>query len=148
MLKFNEKPYLSKAYFLDEAGKWLTKKDLEAISAADINDFYPKARDMDLVKEYKKFEKKLREEISSLRRKERRSLSVLKSLVLEGSPLDIEKRLLGLRWEFIEEKEQGHYFDIGFLGMYFLKLQVLERLFTFDKEKGTLIFDSLCEVKI
>ena len=52
-----------------------------------------------------------------------------------------------LRWEFIEQEEAGHYFDLDFLILYFLKLQILERLVSFDKKKGQDRFESLTKIK-
>ena len=63
----------------------------------------------------------------------------------KGTPLDIERKLLFSRWAWIENKEEGHYFDLDFLLMYFIKLQILERLFTFDAQKGKERFMLLCE---
>ena len=152
-LKFNQRTYINKEFFLTEARKWLTNRDLAALYQVDINDFYYKESDIKILKEYKDFERKLREEIASFRkpqapRADDRPLGFLKPDILKGSPLEVEKKLLFLRWQFIEEKEGGHYFDLEFFLMYFLKLQILERLFIFDKEKGIAEFDTLCEVKL
>ena len=54
----------------------------------------------------------------------------------DNNPLDIERQLIILRWRYLEEQDAGHHFDINFLVIYFLKLQLLQRLFIFDKEKG------------
>ncbi len=152
VLKFNERPSIGKDYFLDEAKKWLSPKDLEIIVDLNINDFIFKKDDLTVLREYKYFERVLREELVLFRKNsysniDSKVLTVVSLSVLEGNPLDVERKLLLLRWTFIEEKEQGHYFDLESLCLYFLKLQILERLFIFDKEKGTLVFDKLCEVK-
>lgn len=150
-LKFNERTYLNREDFLTEAKKWLVNRDFAILSQTDINDFYPRRRDPSVLKEYKNFEKTLREGLRVLRKasgedKKYRPFAFLRTILREGSPLDIEKKLLELRWKFIEEKEIDHFFDLEFLILYFLKLQILERLFTFDKDKGTARFDALCEV--
>ena len=152
MLKFNEKPVIGKDYFLDEAKKWLSLKDLESVLGLNINDFISKKNDLNVLREYKYFERVLREELVLFRKSlysniDSKALTVLDLSIMEGNPLDVERKLLLLRWDFIEEKEQGHFFDLELLCLYFLKLQILERLVIFDKEKGTLVFDKLCEVK-
>ena len=147
-LKFNEKTYLNRKGFLEEASKWLSASDFNILCKVDLDDFYFKRDDCAIVKEYKGFEKALREEIAATRKKQEKETAreFLKSYLLEGSPLDIEKKLLRFRWDFIDEKEQDNYFNLEFLIMYFLKLQILERLFTFDKDKGTVAFDVLSEI--
>jgi len=58
-------------------------------------------------------------------------------IIQEGkNPLEIEKRLMRAQWDFLEEQEIGHFFDLDFLIIYYLKLQILERMFSFNKEKG------------
>ncbi len=54
-----------------------------------------------------------------------------------GSPLAGENVLNRARWAFLDELETGHHFDMEKLVVYFLKLQILERKASFDKEKGT-----------
>ena len=53
-----------------------------------------------------------------------------------------------MRWQFIENLEGGHIFDLEALILYFLKLQIQKRLFTFNKEKGEAIFDELSAITL
>ena len=48
---------------------------------------------------------------------------------------------------FLEEKEFGYHFDMNTLMLYCLKLQILERLAAFEKEKGKTRFERLAEVR-
>lgn len=151
-LKFATKPPISRKWFLEEARKWLGERDFLFLLQADINNF-TELKELPLsLKEYRSFEKNLRQELAFFRkaRKEGREYKIssyLEDIITTGNPLEVERKLLYLRWKFIEEKETGHYFDIELLILYFLKLQILERLFTFDKEKGRENFDKLCEVE-
>jgi hypothetical protein len=151
-LEFDKKTTLGREDFLAQSRKWLTNSDYELLSRVDLDDFYSKPGDLGLLREYKDFERVLREEIASTREASSesgaKSKEVLKAQLLEGSPLDVEKKLLRFRWEFIEEKGLDHYFNLQFLIFYCLKLQILERLFTFDKDKGTAVFDKLSEVNL
>ncbi len=152
LLKFDEKTYLNRQYFLDQSQKWLSGQDYEMLSKVDLDDFYSTSKELAILKEYKDFERLLREEIASTRKEaedtQYRTKELLKAYLLEGSPLEVERKLLRFRWDFIEEKSLQHYFNIQFLIYYFLKLQILERLFTFDKDKGTVVFDKLSEIHI
>lgn len=151
LLQFGESTNINREGFLREARKWLGEKDFSLLLQADINNFSEGQNLPEILSDYRGFERELRSELSLLRealkaKREYKTSPALLSIVSEGNPLDIEKKLLHLRWKFIEEKEEGHYFDLEFLILYFLKLQILERLFTFNKEKGMMVFDKLCEV--
>jgi len=153
LLKFTQATYIKRDYFLQEAGKWLSSKDFMVLSGADINDVSLKNHSFSVLIEYKIFERGLRDELrlwrEALRTNRECAISPdLRKALTQGNPLDIEKNLLQLRWNFIEEKEEGHYFDLEFLILYFLKVQIIERLFTFNKEKGMAKFEKLCEVHL
>jgi len=145
-LTFGQESYIDREHFLDEAKKWLSDKDFSMISGVSLNDFYSRDGDNEVLAEYKNFERALREEIASFRKNESRVGTSFNLNLSEGTPLEIERTLLGLRWKFIESLEAGHFFDLEILILHFLKIQVLERLLTFDKGKGTVVFDKLCEV--
>ncbi|MBN2120263.1 MAG: DUF2764 family protein [Candidatus Omnitrophica bacterium] len=150
-LRFADRTHLDSKSFLKEAEKWLCVGDFSILSGVNLNDFSLKPQDPTVLKAYKEFELGLRESFSLWRKSrkegsEERVSAFPLSLVKEGTPLEAETRLLHWRWKFIEEKEEGHYFDLTFLIIYLLKLQILERLFTFDKEKGRKKFEELCKV--
>ena len=69
-------------------------------------------------------------------------------IVRKGNPLEIEKKLLHLRWMVVDSMELMHHFDFEYLILYFIRLQILGRLCSFDKEKGLDTFDRLCEVRM
>ncbi|MFH1202003.1 MAG: DUF2764 family protein [Candidatus Omnitrophota bacterium] len=151
LLQFGKRPHIDREYFLNQAQKWVGARDFAILCQADINEFSDKKKSTGLLREYDNFERLLREELKFIRARRGQdidytSLRQVSASVLEGTPLEVERKLLFLRWQFIEEKELGHYFDLEFLGLYFLKLQILERLFSFDKQKGEAAFDRLTEV--
>ena len=153
LLKFNEKTYIDRGLFLAEGRKWLEEKEFLTLSSTNLNDFLVKNQDSGILRRYKDFEKTLRQALVLFRQAnkeeaEYKPSGVLGPHTLEGTPLEIEVKLLLRRWKFIEELEAEHYFDLEFLILYYLKLQILERLSRFDKEKGTLIFDQLSEVRV
>lgn len=137
--------------FLDEASKWLLPYHFELIKISSIENFDKLSGKCDLVEKYKKFEWALRKYIAS-RRGENKSKEVdlynVGNSINQNTPFDSEISLLKLRWDYIENLEVGHNFDFEKVICYYIKLQILERLLKFNKEKGTKIFDSLCEVKL
>ena len=136
--------------YLEEAKKWLSARDYVILSRVDLDDICPTAHSPVELKEYVKFESRLRNDIAHWRKarqagQEYRPVSFPPSFVEDGTPLEVEKKLLRLRWAFIEHLEAEHHFDLEFLILYCLKLQILHRLFSFNKEKGASIFNRLYE---
>lgn len=154
LLKFAKEPYITKKDFIAEAEKWLSQRDFIILSRVDINNFFKDKEDTSLLRRWKEFEHCLRNELALFRRARRKKSEYrlrgdLARIIQEGSnPLEIEKRLLLFRWNFLDEQELEHFFDLGFLIIYYLKLQILERLASFDKEKGRARFaaNSLVEL--
>ena len=52
------------------------------------------------------------------------------------SPIDAEQALDKARWDFLDELQTSHHFDLEKLIIYYLKLQLLERKSLFNEEKG------------
>lgn len=150
-LKFGEENYINNDSFLEEAKKWLSEKNYKHLQEADIDNLEEKTK-ISFLQEYKQFELTLRKELAAYRENKNRQQEyqpkeVLKKDLLEGNPLEVEKKLLYYRWQQIEESSNDYVFNLEAVIAYFLKLQILEKVLSFDKEKGTKKFDSLIEVK-
>ena len=140
-LYFDRESFLTIEIFLREAKKWMRSGEYRYLSNIDLFDTSPDKRDPRMWREFKKRETRFRDELAQWRRSRREGKEIKKtafpvSLIRDGNPLDIEKKLLKYRWEYIEELEKVHHFDLEFLILYFLKLQILRRLALFEKEKG------------
>ncbi|MBC8180979.1 DUF2764 family protein [candidate division KSB1 bacterium] len=152
-LVFGKETDMSITKFLDEAQKWVSEKDLTSlsrISKANLSD--SKTKDH-VLKQYNDFESQMRSDIGLWRDAQRRDLDFKPtgfpvSMLKDGDPLEIEIRLMEKQWTFIDEMEREHHFDIGFLILYFLKLQLLSRYFAFNKEAGMEKFQKLYSVTI
>ncbi|MCP4653071.1 MAG: DUF2764 family protein [Candidatus Omnitrophica bacterium] len=138
-LNFGQQPRVTSVFFLQEAKKWLSEKEYAILSGVSLNNFVVNEQERGVLLEYKTFEYNLRKEIVSLRKQKETT---------KENPLETEKKLLLRRWQFLENISAMHNFDTEFIIAYFLKIQVLERLFTFNKEKGLMVFDALCEIKL
>jgi len=150
-LFFGKRPSISRDDFLSQARKWLSPDDFSIISGTGINNFSGIQTVSSILNAYSEFERKLLEELYLYRRARKTNSEYKLSLDLgldisKSSPLDVEKALLFFRWQFLEEQSLGHYFDLEFLVVYFLKLQVLEELFTFDKIIGKEKFEEICRI--
>ncbi|HBY17700.1 MAG: Uncharacterized protein XD77_1308 [Marinimicrobia bacterium 46_47] len=135
-------------WFLDEARKWLSPRDYLKVASASIRHYEKPPYGSKTSLQYADFEKKLRRELAGYRKArkedhEYRLQGFSQNLVKEGNPLEIEKKLILERWAYLDELEFGHYSDVDFLVITALKIQLLERLMSFDKEKGMEIFESV-----
>lgn len=152
VLVFDKPSYLTITHFLEEAYKWLNTRDYHTLIQAKLENTESIKRGSRLLKEYRRFEYDFRMELSLLRKalKSGQDFKPEKfpiSLVKEGNPLEVEKKLLAWRWAYLNEHEKNHHFDLGFLIVYYLKLQILEHLSRFNKEKGLEIFHQLIALR-
>jgi hypothetical protein len=150
-LFFGKEPSLTVEKFLEEAQNWMDAKDYQVLSQVDMNDFDVKKKINQVFDDYKFFENKIRSDIALWREAQKRDQEYKPSnfpvsTIKEGTPLEIEVRLMEMRWQFIDELEREHHFDLGYLILYYLKLQILQRYFIFNKEEGLKKFQKLCEV--
>jgi hypothetical protein len=150
-LKFGEKNHIDNDSFLEEAKKWLSEENFKDLQEANIDNLEGKTK-IRFLQEYKKFELTLKKELAAYRENKNRQQEyqpkeVLKKDLIEGNPLEVEKKLLYYRWQQIEESSKDYFFNLEAVIAYFLKLQILEKVLSFDKEKGTKKFDSLTEVE-
>ena len=153
LLAYDKEPAMSSEAFLEEAEKWLSGKDYAILSQArydstDIGISKPK-----LLKAYVAQEFLFRSELAAWRKAQKEGVdykpeSFPVSLIKDGNPLDIEKGLLNRRCDMISQVESDHHFDLEFLILYFFKVQILEKLSLYNKEKGLEIFQKISKVEI
>lgn len=152
-LIFGREAPITIEYFQAEADKWLSDREWKALNAVDIARFSLHGNDHAVVKKYLEYELRIRTDIAQWREARKSDLeykpSTLPSSVLkEGTPLEVEVKLMELRWSFIDEMMRDMHFEFGYLILYYMKLQLLQRFFTFDREKGLEKFQKLYEVNV
>ena len=153
MLFFGREAGITNEQFLDEAKKWLSAKDYDLLAQLDMGAMTSEVRGNKVVQAYSSFEAELKHDIANWRKAVQRNLdykpeTVPVSLLKEGNPLEVEMKLLQLKWDLIDQMEREHDFDLGFVVLYYLKLQILQRYLTFDKELGLEKFQKLYEVSV
>jgi hypothetical protein len=151
MLFFDRETWISITDFLYEAQKWLSPADRRILTDVSIDTSVADKHNIAVLQEYQIHEYALRSELQQYRLARRKGQEYKPSLfplalIKEGNPLDVEKKLLDLRWQLLEELAFGHYADIEFLCLYYLKLQILERLKKFDLEIGREKFKTYTEL--
>lgn len=144
---------ISDDFFLSESQKWLTIKDYSILQNSILNKFSENTKHPLVLSLFKEFEKNLLYDISGWRKakkenREYKTMMIDIKLLDKSNPLEIEHHLLKVRWDFLDELSWDHHFDLSFLIIYYLKLQILKRLHTFNKEKGLENFHKSCEVNL
>ncbi|MBN1781423.1 DUF2764 family protein [bacterium] len=150
-LFFDKAPAMTVSAFLEEAGKWMGNRDLRKLEAVQLLKLDPDIRLPREIREIQQFEEDLRQDLAEWRQSRKRGAEYKPGLfplsaVREGNPLEVEKKLLLLRWRFIDQFEQDHHFDLTLLMLYYLKLQILEKLAIFNREKGLERFQQISKV--
>ena len=70
-------------------------------------------------------------------------LGVMPNSVLAGNPLEREKNIMKWQWEELDTIETGKTFTMTEVMVYKLKLQILQRLHSFDAQKGAEVLASV-----
>jgi hypothetical protein len=151
LLHFDKKAAVSVDYFLDFCCGHLKPDDYTLLIRADFQNFsdtFPQAK---VYMQYRTWEVALRNELVRLRAAKieqdaipylRPGIEIFSLRTLarkafeESSPLKGEEILNKARWDYLEELETGHFFDIQKLVIYHLKLQLLNRKACFQDELG------------
>lgn len=143
MLIFNGQLPLSFEKFLQLCQGLIPDRDIEIIKiTSEKTDYVYKGKQL-VLKKWFSFETALRNEFVKIRASYRHIDPVpylrqdgdtgfslfhaVMSAHRNPSLLDSERALDQERWNFLEELERGHYFDLDFLIVYALKLLILER---------------------
>ncbi|MBN2010188.1 DUF2764 family protein [candidate division KSB1 bacterium] len=147
-LAFGKEPGITIERFLDEAEKWMDDGDYRILQTVDSSNVAISKQDPGDLKSYKQFEFALRSDIAAWREAQAKDVdykpaSFPVSMIKEGNPLDVELKFMDMRWQLLDEIEREHHFDFTYVIIYFLKLQLLHRYFTFDKEQGLNKFQKL-----
>lgn len=151
-LRLEEKPAVSGESFLSECAKWLSPSDFALLESAGTADPPAPSNGNRILKEWRSLDASFRRDLSAARRirqqasGERLPVSVA-SVFSKATPLLMEKEIAAKRWAILDGLEYGRYFDIDFLIIYFLKLRILERLISFNRDEGIKVFDDACEVQ-
>lgn len=158
MLLYTEPPRLSPEDFLLEAGRLLGAAEARTLEAARLSNFDPAACASPAFNRYREWEIGLRARLALMRAAARKedetpyarlggetveTARFARSAFEAPDPLQAEEILLRARWDMLSNLEVLHFFDMEFLVVYFLKLQVLARRALLSQENGRPRFDSL-----
>jgi len=159
MLEFGMKMPFSYSKFLMLCREQLTEHDMGIIKRTGIEPCEDFEENSMALREWKKFDIALRNEIVRVRASKKAEDPVkyiwgesyvnpylagsAQWAISQDSPIEAELSLDRLRWEKIEELGRGHYFDIDYLITYTLKLQLLERWERINSGNGMEVLQGL-----
>lgn len=159
MLTFGTRPPMSNQEFLERCNDQLRQADLELIKKALLIPPKEIKKTNSTLSSWTEFEDASRNELVNYRAKKlgrdpavyfrgaympNPHIVAMISLAAQAeNPLMVERRLDLSRWEKLEEIELLHYFDLQFLIVYYLKLQILNKWASIRAEKGRAVLDAL-----
>ena len=150
-LSLSEELPVRKDDFLANCEKYLKKTDFNILESISLFDVEKDEAFFDIVRRFFGWERGVRNALVRLRAEKLglkpdefvrgEIVDHSQTLLAEeafntDSPLMAEEILNRARWRYLDELEFGHYFDIERLVVFFIKLQILERISSFDAEEG------------
>ena len=156
LLQFDDKPpvTLEDLYYMCRGN--IASEDLDLLQTVSLEPSEPFGNE--ILKKWYAWETSLRNELVKIRsqkmgiesEKYQRegdvvpgSADTAREAANQDSPLAGEELLNKARWNFLEELEVGHYFDLYKLMVYALKLQLLLRRSRFTAEQGREKFEQI-----
>lgn len=163
LLFYHTDQAMSRPEFLELCRPLLAKADFRVLSAAGLSSFATGSSGCVVLDKWLEWEKALRNELVKLRAKKKAVepegqlvdyaellgvAELARQAAAEESPLAAEDRLNRARWDYLDQLEVLHFFDLAKLVIYSLRLQVLERKRLFDRERGKTRFQAQYAVTI
>lgn len=158
MLFFGESAPINEETFLELCREQLKKADYIQLTDATIDNYNVKQISNPVTQMWRKWEVSIRNELAKLRAQEKgkdpepyiiESESVLghfelaKETLSNTSPYEAETALYEARWNYLEELGTNRFFTLESLIVYYLKLQILEKLEQFTRERGGEHFEEI-----
>jgi hypothetical protein len=155
-------PPIRKEDFLAMCKRYVKKSDFDMLRSVQLIDAKQKEIPSGVLGDFLNFELRLRNALAILR-SQRLGIEIEDSVSYDTSdheqillaeeafhapsPLKAEVILNKARWRYLDEIEFGHYFDMEKLIIFFIKLQMLERIALFDAERGLMTLQSILNLE-
>jgi len=161
-LRWGEKPAVGSRQFLDHCREELGEKPAAVLESLTLCPEGAQEGQTDVARRWSDYETFVRNTLAELRSaktfkgqvavKQRHTSHLspsdvkrLEDVMAMTSPLERESALDQLRWTCLEEIGAGHYFDLGAIEVYVLKLMLLEKQSSRQLEAGRAAFQELME---
>lgn len=156
MLRMDQTSYMDYSEFLSTCKAVMSDSDYAVLSSASLNKI--NQSNNSFLSGFNKYKNMINYEMAFQRaqnlnldtdsyknteEKETEIIDKVRQAVSNESPLEAEKIILSLYWDYLERKAGLHTFDLTALLTYALRLQILSRLSLFTEEKGKKEFNEL-----
>ena len=135
-LSLGEAPPITIDEFNDDAKRQLSARHFKALQSVDIQKLDAKVG----VRSISSLLETIKEDLSEVRKAKKQSRQAkperLPLNALRGNPLEREMNIMQWQWEELQDIEAGKTFTLTEVLVYKLKLQLVERLYSFNKVKG------------
>lgn len=142
-LSLGEAPPITIDEFNDDAKRELSSRHFKALQSVDIQKLEAKVG----VKNISSLLETIKEDLSEVRTAKAQSRQAkperLPLSALRGNPLEREMQIMQWQWEELQDIEAGKTFTLTEVLVYKLKLQLVERSYSFNKVKGAEVLASV-----
>ncbi len=143
-LTFGQVPPISIDEFNRDAKSQLSARHFKKVESVDIQLMDAKKGGMTNVASLLNDVQQDLSEIRNAKAQKRQpQLERLPKTVITGNPLLREEQIMQWQWEELDTIEAGKTFTLTEVLVYKLKLQIISRLHSFDKEKGAQVLASV-----
>ncbi|MBR8537415.1 DUF2764 family protein [Carboxylicivirga sediminis] len=145
-LKFGQAPPITMDEFTEDARNQLSAKHFKKLEPVDIYQATDSEGKVSL-KSIAVMLDDMKEDMAELReakaQKRTPNLMRLPVTVVHANPLEREKQIMRWQWEELDSIQAGESFTLTEVMVYKLRLQILNRLNSFDKERGSQVLASV-----
>ena len=149
-LYFGKKPPISMDEFMHDVSVQLSKKNMAKVEKINIQSLSEYA-DNNKLNSIVTLQGDIKHDVELFRqaKKDNNATKPESSLktILDSNPLEREKLVLKLQWDELSSIEFGESFTLTEIMIYKLKLQILERLYSFNAEKGQPVYESAMNIE-
>lgn len=143
-LTFGQKPPISMDEFNEDAKNQLSTRHFKKLALVDMQLLEAKKGGIKSVAALVNDVKHDLNEVRNAKLQNRQAkFGRLPKAVFSGNPLKREEKILNWQWEELGTIEAGKTFTLTEVMVYKLKLQILLRLHSFDKDKGAKVLESV-----
>ncbi len=154
MLRMDREAPMSYSTFMEKASEHLSERDYSDLCLAVFGSTSDEAS-LRIVREWQEYAGHINALLNKVRaerlgfsgysadREDKALENTLRDIVENKDPLEGEKAILALYFDFLTSREESTPFSSRALMIYALKLQILERMNAFDEVKGRAEFDKL-----
>lgn len=144
-LSFGQVPPITIDEFNDDAKRQLSAKHFKTLESVDILKLNTKTA----VKRISSLLNDIKEDLSEVREAKAQNRQAkperMRKRALLGNPLEREINIMQWQWEELEDIAAGKTFTLTEVLVYKLKLQLLERMHSFDENKGAGVLVSVVQ---